>query len=651
MGAFIDQVRAGKIQRPDQKGFTIAQWNRSFTRKSPPDVADERLHRVGLWFHDYFERVRSDVAALDHGELTVAEQVRCLVGALNYHLRGLQEMWFGAGLSKPAPIHTGQLSMLTAAVDGLRFPLSATLGDKQRRPRRIHDDVTVLRDVHRQLVLGNIYDRLEELFTLCVWEGFHLRESEGRQLLVPGDEAERGSFAIGAFRRDMLVVDSAMLLMREWSNYSLRLRVELWTSTPAIAEEVDAPGVPHLIVQERKVDTKSYPPDLGQRLQAEELYHIQLKHTPLPKLSNISIHTLLDAWSVLYPLADIATRRAGEAEPTDSLTRIQDFAPLFDERELVGALAAALSIDLRMAAIALEVFIFEGKVRAALDLWNAPFVRVAPNKLTVVVEALRSPNLLRSLEKWAVYGGLDLTARGVPFENHVRRRLLEGCRLANVQVHPTSAWIAGAVRAEREQIDLVVRIGSTVLLGEVKCSITPTAPMEFHNYNKVLDSAADQILRKSAFVKRHWSELVAVTGWEIPETSRVIEVIVTNQPYGAGRTVRGVPVIDQLILNRYFDEGRLQQWVRLEPEAILSADKETIFYSSLEEAEENLLGYLMDPPQTSEVRRFLKPRISPFPTITDVPVGTLDMEVDLPLVYPLSAKPETGWRLSVHRGV
>jgi hypothetical protein len=102
-----------------------------------------------------------------------------------------------------------------------------------------------------------------------------------------------------------------------------------------------------------------------------------------------------------------------------------------------------------------------------------------------------------------------------------------------------------------------------------------------------------QAQRKAAWVQRNKGWLEKVTGRAVAgNVPNVIPCVVINLPSGSLRTIDGVPIVDQYILDRYFGIGHGTMFV-------LSTDKnsgiDVHFYSNEIEAESNLKNYLHSP--------------------------------------------------------
>ena len=163
--------------------------------------------------------------------------------------------------------------------------------------------------------------------------------------------------------------------------------------------------------------------------------------------------------------------------------------------------------------------------------------------------------------------------------------------------------------------------------------------MQYHSYFELLDKAAKQASRKAAFVRKNLETFETSAGLDIPDTTktRVVPVVITNLALGAGRTLDSVPVVDLLILTRFFDEGEVFHEGYHDDQGQVVSREKTLLYDSETDAEQKLESYLQEPPQLLGYKKYLNPVMQPIMTLSDEdkPAFHLKMEFDPPEVQPL----------------
>lgn len=235
-------------------------------------------------------------------------------------------------------------------------------------------------------------------------------------------------------------------------------------------------------------------------------------------------------------------------------------------------------------------------------------------------------------------GGFDLERRGPVFEQFVRAELGSMKRLRNFVVHPNPLIIT--VNSQTEEVDVLARLGRTVIVGEVKCSVFPSEPWEVHNYYEVLKAAAEQAQRKTILAASGLPELRKLPGFaNLPEDAIFLPLVITNLTLGSGHQFSGVPVSDMLILRRYFEEGHLETFGYIDSQGNRIVGKDVQFYSDEDDAEAQLKMYFHNPPQVTIFNRYLDIRSHPLLKLSDDdhPAAYVEIAVVVPETLPLPA--------------
>lgn len=166
-----------------------------------------------------------------------------------------------------------------------------------------------------------------------------------------------------------------------------------------------------------------------------------------------------------------------------------------------------------------------------------------------------------------------------------------------------------------EEIDLVFIVGSSIILGEIKCSLFPSEPLEIYRFFRTIDSASKQVKRKADFVEKNITEVLRIIGREDMieniDKIKISPIVITNLPYGSGLQINNVPITDQRILSTYI--RRIQDVFVSQSEKDGTNAKQAIFYNSEEEAETNIIPFLKSPLSVRLCRKLLDHKIKPFP--------------------------------------
>lgn len=644
--SFVDRVRNGKLKAPTQPGFSLSRWTGSYSSVESPSILEQRLHHSGVWFAQRLGRVRDLLAEYDYIEIPGNRTVRAHVGAANWIIRNDAQLHqeqidaslqrgagedgvgvFSAGAEPVMRFH----SMIEGVVTSLRFAFADAVRES-RRPAEgdISEGVEAITKIRIRIQAGMIYDLLYYLWNECLWNDWYVDTSGEADIVAPSNMELAITRAVGERRWAELGTELFVGLGMDWRRRRTTEKERL-VSMPRVVGLEEEAGRWRIVIGPGDATSPHAPIELVTQLASTELYFGELLSEELPNFPRLRIKDLVSAWASLAPLADMVSDRFPEHGYIDTLEQVIDYCPTFEASQLKGVLTAAMPITGDQAEQILDLLTFSD-VRE--DLWLRPFVRIDAETVAIVVSALKSPNLLRSIEQWMKVGGFDLDRRGGAFERFVRERLAQGNKLSNFEIvrRPFKLEVGGI----EEEIDLVARVGSTLIVGEVKCSILPTEPMEVYRYfDDRLRTGAAQAARKARFARANFDAFISQAGFtEVGEEADVIPLVLTNLALGVGMSFDEVPVVDLLILRRFIDEGAVGHNGYLNQDGEMVVESEERLYASEAEAATALKEYLRNPPQLRQYIAQLDAVPMPIASVSDD-------EKPVYFIESISARPET----------
>jgi hypothetical protein len=284
-----------------------------------------------------------------------------------------------------------------------------------------------------------------------------------------------------------------------------------------------------------------------------------------------------------------------EYKTAEDIERLSCRVPYVEVATLVSQ---ALSITLDEAKVCLECLI--SRPIAGLSaifkngLWHRPLV-LSPDDVSVqfVLGALVWGNPVRRLERWLQDGVGDTsdmsgTSLGLKYEDSVRK-LLSAALSKNDLLAPVSSAVSYIGPGKcAEEIDVILRIGSSVLVLEVKCFLAPTEPMERHNYLRKLEKACEQASRKANWLEQNVEEVVSRLG-ELPKEPKFIPLVVLNQGNGAGYACGNCVAVDARFLALYLSGGEYVSGGAVEFETGRLGYEHTRLYETAGEAEARMV--------------------------------------------------------------
>ena len=158
-------------------------------------------------------------------------------------------------------------------------------------------------------------------------------------------------------------------------------------------------------------------------------------------------------------------------------------------------------------------------------------------------------------------------------------------------------------KGRARDVDLLLRLGSTVFIGELKCKISPATPKDLRWHFEAIEQAAGQARLRAELAGAALGELAAMLEFRgPPDALRVVPFVLINGEVGVGRAVDGTPVVDLVSLHNYLYDGALS----MAGDADGHSHVRVNYYRNAAEAEQNLPVYLEETPAVSLRRGHLR---------------------------------------------
>lgn len=208
---------------------------------------------------------------------------------------------------------------------------------------------------------------------------------------------------------------------------------------------------------------------------------------------------------------------------------------------------------------------------------------------------IKRANMLYLVDKWLEAGNCDLAERGFKFEDYIKDFLRKEKQNAfakfNIVEHSKFWYLDDKNIRHEEEIDLVLKTETTIIVAEIKCITYPLEPNDFYSSFQTIKKAKNQVLRKSKFLEDNWDKFENLLG---KKGERKIEkIIVVNFPHYAGRIIEDIPVADFYLFLSYFKSGKLTN-VKIERNKGMTVN-EVPYYDSVRSFEHNFEGFFKNP--------------------------------------------------------
>lgn len=588
-------IRRGSLKTPVQQGFVLQEWDDALEALPSPSSDDLHLHSSAVFVGQQLEGLRTQLRQHPIPRGQPEALVRRSVGIVNRECLKAYDSskqrlkpplkWVHSIAEAEIELH-GSLNKTTVAdltetaIDGLRFELAAVTSSDIS-----FEDLNSERGIGRLALRANLsifYHILEEQWLDMLHHGWSVESTGHARTIAPHlDTTGAVDRATAQYREDQLDLE---LVLR---SVDFVKAISREGTLPAIGRG-DGTG------SYRAIETP--PRDLHTvllgRIHAMERDLAGVVDSIIEKSTRLTAADMLTVWGALVPLANEIVTRTPLHQSISSLDQVEQFAPLQDAKALARTLYQVTGLSLAKCHAAIKQLTW----RSVRDsLWHRPFVSVDGGKrFVIVLSALLSTNLRRSIEYWVQQNESSITLRGQLFEQFVRddladslrsNQLLRTAQVPRVSIEPPDRDVG--------DIDLLVVVANAVLVGEVKCLLRPGSSHECFQHSDRLSEAVDQVGRKAAWIRRNLPWLVDKYGLCIPADTHVHPCVVVNSPSMALRVIDEVPVVDQYILHRYFGDGYGVTWSRLGEEETAPRVQ---FYSDDASAAANLSRYLCWPP-------------------------------------------------------
>ncbi len=505
---FVNAARNAKFPGPPQRAFTLDRWTKEHARLRGDD-SDDELYRSAIWVHERFEAIRANLSFVKSERFSRELKLRVFIGTANQDAMTVVEKLAGIAAQRQPTASMASLQdivgikvqlpigadfrvdeIIQSGADAVEFPLRELLNSKVDGPI---DDVREIpwNQVATDIALGVAYLVYEDMWEECLWNDYAIREGKETVLscLTPAELDRR----IASELRDQ---NNSLTrsLTSDFGKYPLFVQQEFVKLRSIVAIEkhkkrthYKLSKVPEINALTRELATH--------RHEAHDGYYDDLVKRPGSDLE-ITVEKILLCWQVIATGIELLWNKV-HALPAPQ--RTVDLAPTFARRPLCVAVSESMNIPLGTATKLVDFLTFRGE--RGQEIWAQPLVQFGQDRLAPVFFAARRPNLRRNVDVWLAQIGITLAARGDPFEQHVRARCasyLEDSPIKHMSWVCDSSFAFGAAS---EQIDLIIRIGPLLLIGDSKCMLRPAEAGEWGVHRRKVSDAVLQVKTKCAAIE------------------------------------------------------------------------------------------------------------------------------------------------------
>ncbi|NWA85531.1 NERD domain-containing protein [Pseudomonas sp. D2002] len=637
--SFVKRVQKNEVSRPNQRSFCPEKWNTELDYDTADDQ-EKSLHQAGLWFHRAFGELRKQLSYA--GDKKIAKKNKLLAFITRANLNALRYDDATRAIREnitdidPIEVTRQQIvpkfsdsegaehsidEVIQADIDGLQLPIQMVLGQADDALEldifTAHFD---LQRVERDYQLGAFYGVLEQYWEDCLWNDYRV-ELDNRLLLTPGTPFFAAWKVIGQFRRNILVhSNTTAQLMGFYKHHRHKTHDELGLPRPIRAIETTQGGIRYCLTDDVGLKRSAVATYLLIH-DAMEPYYSGYSAFHSPRLGGATIAEVVRCWAVLCSLAKCLqdTPQAPPATLMGDPLMVHVAAPLVDKTALLNAVSESLEIGMERSLALIDFLTFDHTEKSDSgknELWTQPLIPYSEDKLLILFAPLLWGTTQRNVNIWLRQMGADLAARGNFFETHVRQALEHSAHQSRLKKHTRVMKHAFTFNLPKpattryEDIDLLMLIGNTLLVGEVKCFLQPADSLSTFSHRDKVISACDQLARKIDCIRdyeKSFRKQCLKANFPLPDRLSIQPVVVLNGPAHCGIPYNDIPIVDTAILSKFLTGVIRQNITETANDGVISEDR-IILFADLADAELNLAGYLSNPPQLAYIKNGLSER-------------------------------------------
>ena len=518
-----------------------------------------------------------------------------------------------SGLSLPS---SDFVETMVDAMDAWLFDAARTKGDSFD-PSKVGEIEQISSELVSYYTMRCV---LKRLWDRALYQGYRLDEdltwAPPNRMLA---ELHQGWLA----RNDAVFMASPAHLMTVWRDLEPAQRRKIGlqktvTSARDVGNEV------RLKVERSTYRGKRAPLQVLNKAGLKDSYLAPFLAEPFPLFPDLTVELLDDAWWVCEAAARAITKLTHSRERGRSGGL---YANAVDIDELARAIAKSLGTENGIARQIIGFLTYseqpktpKGEARADdthgwRGLWSAPLVGLEGYDLVLLPTAVfqHSAPLYRA-EAWLEKGGLgdqgldeesrSRGGRGVRFEEFYREQLVEAVS-ANDLLRETVVAPRGVrkqVPAEGrdsfgEQIDVLIKLGNRLLVGELKFLLTPDDPHRWERFYDSLDHAAEQAKRKADALSYRPDLIASELGIDEDEVRElpITPIVIVNGGFGFSLNVRSCRVVDGMFLRDYLKSQSFSTGGAFDGRRVMR-EEVTMLYFSEREASDRFDPIMAQPP-------------------------------------------------------
>lgn len=614
MSPFFEKIKTNSIKTPTQKGFCLKKWKKSWDsiENYSTSARDTKLYKAGIVIFSLLEEVRKELGILYKEQAPNITNDQIIMAYLSLSNRDRAIMSNNYSTSN-LNIHSSTISNNAAgneitlqevsdgAVDGLEkaiFVCKLRINNSQKLVEGT-DPITDMEFISKEANLSQLYGMYENYWHAILWNDYELIEYDkvNKVYIVkqPMDKYEVGSY-VSQIRKSRLGAQSAVI-----------------ATTPDIQRFYDKDKYISIVKNGRKkklvcLSIKNADNEIkamNSDWRTKSMFLSDSFGVDILENQNklgFSVNESLEVFRNLILLSITFTNKYPYDDSVFNLKKLSEYCPKVNKIDLHHALKK--STGFKLDKIVKILNFIEYKALKKQDLWCHPIISVPTQQYALSTSALITPVILRVVEHWLVALNIEFQDKGLTYE----KLIIDGVNSAikqNPHILDFNSAVSRRIKLKEaeEEIDLILRIGNVILIGEAKSIVTTDSPISNYRTVETLKYAAVQVKRKIEFVENHLERVFEKLNWEYDPSKEYIfsKCILNSGRMYVGFDIDGIPVCDEKILLKYFSENKIPlasvfDEVTGDPKDLAWVE----LYNNFDDLKNNLDLYLNNPPQIFE---------------------------------------------------
>lgn len=607
---FVNDVRSEKVSQPVHRSFSLEKWKSAFD-SSEKKEDDVKLYDAGVFFYYMLKNIREKIGELypKGSEITREDSITIFCATSNRErdvlLKASTEKISSMAVdnavnmsnahsvvldNNPAKNNLTINEISIGSIDGIQVALSHRVSSSLSSGEKISesDFLQKLELLKAESTLSQLYNVMSDYWAAVLWGECEFLRSSSGVVIRQKDTAESISKLVCSIRKDKLY---SQLIMFGLQDRRFKPEVRYLTESGSgkkrrlIVKKVDSAD--DII----KYDTIGF-------LQAKEnlknyFPEKMLSDPVLP--GSLSVTECLQVFRLLSSICRGVSGYYPEDSEVMTYGKMKSYVKSFNVNRLAEAVTKSSGIKLNKALRIINFLCFDNKKRR--DIWCYPLVKINSNKVILLDVPLLDSVLLRVVENWFSDAGVDQENKGYRFEEFVVTQIVEALRSNKVKPSYDVSTISNyKVGGRSEEIDILFRLGSQIVVGELKCIVCVDNSSSYFRTLKRLKHGAEQARRKCDFIQNNAREIFSGLGWVYSDDYQFSPLVVSSNQVGLGFDLFDVPVVDQKILVNYLKSDFFPLFsVGVGDDVTHKAHLS--LYKNSQEMEGNIEKYFKSPPQ------------------------------------------------------